>query len=134
MLSAPKLFRKEEVDGKVVVEVSGKAFGKAKDVAFGLDGTVALIVLTNDNSEAQITMDRVMGVGDYIVIRRDAPQPKPAPAPVKRPAAAPAVVPVMAAPSPVPPAPAVAMANVCRSCGASLRPGAKFCTKCGTPT
>jgi sporulation protein YlmC with PRC-barrel domain len=133
-LSAPKLFRKEEVDGKVVVEVSGKAFGKAKDVAFGLDGTVALIVLTNDNSEAQITMDRVMGVGDYIVIRRDAPQPKPAPAPVKRPAAAPAVVPVMAAPSPVPPAPAVAMANVCRSCGASLRPGAKLCTKCGTPT
>ena len=124
MLSAPKLFRKDEVDGKVVVEISGKAFGKAKDVAFGLDGTVALIVLTNDNSEVQITMDRVMGVGDYIVIRRDAPQPKPAPA----------VVPVMAAPSPALPVAPVAMANVCRSCGASLRPGAKFCTKCGTPT
>ena len=56
------MFRKDEVDGKIVVEASGKAFGKAKDIAFGLDGTVALIVVGNDNSEVQITMDRVMGV------------------------------------------------------------------------
>ncbi len=132
-MSAPKLFRKEEVDGKIVVEVSGKAFGKAKDVAFGLDGTVVLIVLANDNSEAQVTMDRVMGVGDYIVITREAPQPKPSAALVNKPVAAPAPAPAVMAPPPVVPVPAVAGASFCRSCGNTLRPGAKFCTKCGTP-
>jgi sporulation protein YlmC with PRC-barrel domain len=124
------MFRKDEVDGKIVIEANGKAFGKAKDIAFGLDGTVALIVLTNDNTEAQITMDRVMGVADYIVIRRDRPEPKvaPPPTPVKKPVVV-APAPVMAAPPP-PMAPA---ATSCRSCGAPLKPGAKFCTKCGTP-
>jgi sporulation protein YlmC with PRC-barrel domain len=123
------MFRKDEVDGKIVVEANGKAFGKAKDIAFGLDGTVALIVLTNDNSEVQVAMDRVMGVGDYIVIRRDSPQPKVAPPqPAKKPVVAPAPVPVMASPPP-----AAMAGGACRSCGAPLKPGAKFCTKCGTP-
>ena len=111
------MFRKEEVDGKIVVEASGKALGKAKDIAFGLDGTVALIVLTNDNAEVQVTMDRVMGVGDYIVIRSDRPQQWVAPP-----------SPPVTAPPPAP------MVSVCRNCGAPLKPGAKFCTKCGTPT
>jgi sporulation protein YlmC with PRC-barrel domain len=131
------MFRKDEVDGKIVVEASGKALGKAKDIAFGLDGSVALIVLGNDNAEIQITMDRITGVADYIVVRRDRPEPKAdvpqkrAPAPV-----AAAVAPVQARANPgIPAAPVavpVAAAPVCKNCGAPLRVGAKFCTKCGT--
>jgi len=136
-MSAPKMFRKEEVDGKIVVEASGKALGKAKDIAFGLDGSVALIVAGNDNAEIQITMDRITGVADYIAVRRDRPEqkmeapPKKAAVPVAAPAPAPARVyqPVQAAPIAAP----VAASPVCKGCGAPLRVGAKFCTKCGTP-
>ncbi|MDA4133492.1 MAG: zinc ribbon domain-containing protein, partial [Thaumarchaeota archaeon] len=117
------------------------SLGKAKDIAFGLDGSVALIVMGNDNSEIQITMDRIVGVADYIVVRRDRPEPKAempqkrAPAPMAA-AAAPVVAPVQARVNPaIPAAPVavpVAAAPVCKNCGAPLRVGAKFCTKCGT--
>ncbi len=135
-MSSPKHFRKDEVDGKVVIETTGKAFGKAKDIAFGLDGTVALIVLTDDNTEVEVTMDKVMGVADYIVIRKDTPLPKaspppPSPSPVAVPAPAPVSIPppvMVAPPAPVPMAP-----SVCRNCGAALKQGAKFCTRCGSP-
>ena len=137
------MFRKEEVEGKIVIEASGKALGKAKDVAFGLDGTVALIVQGSDDAEIQVTMDRVAGVGDYIVVRREkaeaplvkrpavpAMQQSPSPGPVA--AANPAMpAPRTAAPMATPAA--APAAAVCRSCGAPLRAGAKFCTKCGTP-
>lgn len=139
------MFRKDEVAGKIVVEASGKSLGKAKDIAFGLDGSVALIVAGDDNSEVQISMDRVAGVADYIVVRREqaqqAPKKPPAPAPTPAAAPAPAPAPATAIPPPpaartvpVTPAPAMQPASLtCKSCGAPLRAGAKFCTKCGTP-
>ena len=135
-MSAPKMFRKDEVDGKIVVEGSGKALGKAKDIAFGLDGSVALIVVSNDGAEIQITMDRITGVADYIVVRRDRPAQRSV-APANAAAAIPAPPSVNTAipPTPVsaPPPPPVVATPVCKSCGAPLRAGAKFCTKCGTP-
>ena len=123
-MSAPKMFRKDDVDGKIVIEMTGNAIGKAKDVAFGLDGTVALIVLASDNSEVQITMDRVVGVAEYIVIRGDRPEPRVAPPPSVR-----LVIPV----SPAPFKAASPAGGACKSCGATMKPGARFCTKCGTP-
>jgi sporulation protein YlmC with PRC-barrel domain len=133
------MFRKEEVDGKIVIEASGKALGKAKDIAFGLDGSVALIVTANDNSEIQITMDRILGMADYIVVRRDRPEPKVEAPPKRVPAPVPAVpVRAQARVNPgIPTAPMVvpvAASPVCKGCGAPLKVGAKFCTKCGTPT
>ena len=127
------MFRKDEVAGKIVVEASGKALGKASDVAFGLDGTVALIVVGNDNSEIQITMDRIAGVADYIVVRRDKAENKAVASPPKM-HAAPAIPPPppVSQPMAIPVAP-VATAPFCRGCGAPLKEGAKFCTKCGTP-
>lgn len=134
-MSSAKLFRKDEVDGKTVVETTGNTFGNAKDVAFGLDGTVALIVLDKDNNEVQVTMDRVLGVGDYIVIRKEKleskPPTPPAPQPVVTPPPAPPVPPAAPA-TPMAPPPTVMAPMVCKSCGAALKPGARFCTKCGT--
>lgn len=128
-MSSSKFFRKDEVAGKIVVETSGKALGKTKDIAFGLDGTVAMIMLTNDNSEELITMDRVLGVGDYIVVKKAVPERNPSAPPVE---GAASVSPAYAIPAPSP-VPAAPTAPVCRNCGSSLRLGAKFCTKCGTP-
>jgi sporulation protein YlmC with PRC-barrel domain len=125
-LSSPKLFRKDEVQGKIVIEASGKALGKAKDMAFGLDGTVALIVLTDQNSEVQITLDRITGVDEYIVVKGAKP-----PTTLAMTAPMPAVATPISAPPPA--APVMVAANHCRNCGALLKTGAKFCTKCGTP-
>ena len=141
------MFRKDEVAGKIVVEASGKSLGKAKDIAFSLDGTVVLIVSANDNSEVEIPMDRIAGVAEYIVVRRPQ-QSEPGAAAPKKPVQAPAP---MANPSPsaipvpqqprtnpaIPPAaspvPVAVSSSVCKNCGAPLRAGAKFCTKCGAP-
>jgi len=126
-LSSPKLFRKDEVQGKIVIDSSGRALGKAKDVAFGLDGTVALIVLTDENSEVQISLDRITGVDEYIVVRGATP-----PATLAMTATMPArATPISAQP---PPAPVMVAANHCKNCGAIMKPGAKFCTKCGAPS
>jgi sporulation protein YlmC with PRC-barrel domain/ribosomal protein L40E len=135
------MFRKEEVDGKIVIEASGKSLGKAKDIAFGLDGSVALIIVGNDNAEISITMDRIVGVADYIVVRRDRPEPKAPPMKATAPVAAPAPMAARVNPA-IPAAPMAARVAaapaaaglVCTGCGAPLRVGAKFCTKCGTPT
>jgi sporulation protein YlmC with PRC-barrel domain len=128
------MYRKEELDGKIVIEASGKALGKAKDIAFGLDGSIALIVAGNDNSEIQITMDRIAGVADYIVVRRLDAAPKKPQAAATVAAPAPAQARVVRPTAAVAPAPVVAAAMVCKNCGAPLKAGAKFCTKCGTPT
>jgi sporulation protein YlmC with PRC-barrel domain len=140
------MFRKDEVAGKVVVEASGKSLGKAKDIAFSLDGTVVLIVSANDNSEVEIPMDRIAGVAEYIVVRRPQQNEPGGPAPKKAAAPAPAANPPMAAMSPPPaprpnpaippaaaPVPVAVSSSVCKNCGAPLRAGAKFCTKCGAP-
>jgi sporulation protein YlmC with PRC-barrel domain len=116
------MFRKDEVDGKVVIENSGNAIGKVKDIAFGLNGSVVLIVTGVDSKEVQISMDRIEGVGDYIVVRKDNVQP-----------VVPTVSPSFVVNPTIPPPPT--MTNwTCRTCGAPLKTGAKFCTKCGTPT
>jgi sporulation protein YlmC with PRC-barrel domain/ribosomal protein L40E len=146
------MFRKEEVDGKIVVEASGKALGKATDIAFGLDGSVALIVKGDDNSEVQVSMDRIVGVADYIVVRREQKSelppektvaspaaPPPAPVSTPPPARVNPGIPVSSTPAlssagaVAPAATSSSAGRVCRGCGAPVRPGAKFCTKCGTP-
>lgn len=137
-MSAPKMFRKDELAGKTVIESSGKSLGKAKDVAFGLDGSIALIVAANDGSETQIGMDRVAGVAEYIVVMREQDV---GPSTVRKAqSAGPASIPSPQNPpqsgsNPGIPAPVSVTAGsaVCRNCGAPLRAGAKFCTRCGTP-
>lgn len=127
------MFRKDELAGKIVVESSGRSLGKAKDIAFGLDGSVALIVAADDGSEIQIGMDRIAGVAEYIVVRREQTG-APAAAPSSAPASPiPPPRPGSAIPLPAAPAQAAVGPSVCRNCGAQLRAGAKFCTKCGTP-
>lgn len=154
MASSPKLFRKDEVEGKVVVETSGRSIGKASDIAFSLEGTMALIVMGYDGAEIQIAMERVTGVGDFIVVRRDKGDPIPtktpiaatvpsAPAVVTPMSTARATIPVTSPPPPPPttitssstispPPPPPSVTTTCKTCGATLRAGARFCTKCGS--
>src|SRR5208283_1911643 len=43
-MSSPKFFGKEEVEGKTVIETNGNRLGKAKAVAFSLEGATVLFV------------------------------------------------------------------------------------------
>jgi sporulation protein YlmC with PRC-barrel domain len=67
-MSGPRFFRKDEVEGKSVIFSSGRIAGKVKDVVFGLDGTIVLVVENENDSEARVPMSMVMGVADYVVV------------------------------------------------------------------
>jgi sporulation protein YlmC with PRC-barrel domain len=64
-----RLFRKEELEGKTVVYSSGWVAGKVKDVVFGLDGTLILVVQKEDGKELRIPMNAILGAADYVVAR-----------------------------------------------------------------
>lgn len=139
LVSAPKFLKKEEINDKIVIETTGRKVGKAKEIAFALDGSAALFVTSDSGSDVQIPMARIMGVGEYIVVRTADQVQRPAQAPAQRPAARPAMAapqarPAVQAPVPPPPMAAAPAAMACRNCGAPLKPGAKFCTRCGTST
>jgi len=144
-MSSPKFFGKEEVEGKTVIETNGNRLGKAKAVAFSLEGATVLFVEKDDGTENQIPMSKVMAIAEFIVVRTEGVTSEPRPPPAGR-VAAPASVTPPPAPTTAPAAPyspvtpsqpqATApapppMARVCRLCGDKLKPGAKFCTRCG---
>ena len=66
-----KSFRKEDVVGKTVIETSGLVKGKVKDVVFDLEGTITFVVQGDDGSESQVTVARVTGISDHVVVRSD---------------------------------------------------------------
>lgn len=96
-----KTFRKEDIVGKPVIETSGIAKGKVKDVTFDLAGTITLIVDGVDGKETQVPVSKVTGISDDVVVRSDS-----------------AVV-------------ATASGSVCKYCGKPMTPGQMWCPSCG---
>jgi sporulation protein YlmC with PRC-barrel domain len=109
-MSSPKYFRSSELQGKMVIETTGNRLGKAKEVAFSLDGTAVLYVEKDDGTEGQVPTSRLIAIGEFVVVKSDA-----APAPSQAAGAAPVSAPM----------------STCKNCGAELKPGVRFCTKCG---
>lgn len=105
-------FTKKDVENKIVVDVSGKSAGTGRDIAFSLDGRLALVVAGKNGKEIQIPMSRVMGVTEYIVI-------SPEEGAIQTPHVQPQ------------PQTQTQAARTCANCGTPLKAGAKFCAKCG---
>jgi sporulation protein YlmC with PRC-barrel domain len=101
-----RLFRKEEVEGKTVVYSSGWVAGKVKDVVFGLDGTLILVVHKEDGKELRIPMSGVLGVADYVVAKDQT-----------------GAVSASSAES--------GIAAACKFCGTAIPPGIVYCPSCG---
>jgi sporulation protein YlmC with PRC-barrel domain len=101
-----KSFRKEEVEGKTVIETSGKVGGKVKDLTFSLDGTITLIVAKEDGTEVKIPLKQVVGISDHVVVRSES-------APMQGSGAA------------------ASSSRVCKYCGAELPAGTTWCPACG---
>lgn len=76
-MSSSRLFHKEEVTGKTVIDSTGQVTGKVKDVMFNLDGAVILLVEKKDGSEMQLPLSKVTGVSEFVVTKSESlPQPR----------------------------------------------------------
>jgi sporulation protein YlmC with PRC-barrel domain/ribosomal protein L40E len=120
-MSSPKYYRNGELQGKTVIETTGNRLGKAKEIALSLDGSTMLFVEKDDGSEVQFQTSKLIAIGEFIVVRSEAVPVPPVPSAVPSPSPAPTMAPAAATPT-----------MVCASCGAPLKPGARFCTKCGS--
>ncbi|HKM76015.1 MAG TPA: zinc-ribbon domain-containing protein [Candidatus Bathyarchaeia archaeon] len=109
-------YRKEDVENKTVLDTSGKSIGIAQDMAFSIDGKLALAIKPSKGEVIDIPMTRVIGVSDYIVVT---PEVSASTQPVQPSRAQASTTPV----SPV--------QQTCPSCGKLLKLGTKFCTGCG---
>jgi len=98
-----KSFKKEDIVGKPVIETSGTAKGKVKDVSFDLSGTITLIVEEEDGKESQVPIVRVTGISDDVVVRSE-----PAPG--------------LSMPAP---------GDSCKFCGKPIAPSQIWCPSCG---
>ncbi len=68
-----KYHRREEIAGKEVIESEAKKVGIVKDLAYSLDGKVALIVEQNMEKgkiqEGFLSFDKIEKVGDVVLVK-----------------------------------------------------------------
>lgn len=68
-----KYYTREEVTGKEVIESEAKKVGVVRDVAFSMEGKVALILdkfgEKGELEEAFLPFDKILKVGDVILIK-----------------------------------------------------------------
>lgn len=104
--------RREDVIGKKVITSDGNTFGEVRDIAFSLDGSVGLVVSAVSGSDVVVPMRQASAVGEFVLLSTSKPETTAAPV------------------QPRPAPPAVNPVN-CPACGSPVKPGARFCGKCG---
>ncbi len=112
-MPATPFYRREDVENKPVLDTSGKGIGTGQDLAFSLDGKLAIVVKTPKGEDIEIPMTRIVGVADYIVLTPE----------TLTQAKQPSLQPQGSAPTNV--------QETCPNCGMPLKSGVKFCTHCG---
>ena len=70
-MPSSRLFHKEEIEGKTVIDSGGRVTGKVKDVLFSMSGGVMLVVEKKDGSELQVPMSNVVGLSEYVITRSE---------------------------------------------------------------
>ncbi len=105
-----RLFSKDEVEGKTVIYSTGRVAGKVKDVVFGLDGTLLLVVQKDDGTESRVPMNAVLGVGEYVIVRYQS-----------------ATSVAMGVQIPTT---GGSVDAACKFCGAAMPPGSVYCPSC----
>ena len=68
-----KFHRREEINGKEVIESEAKKVGTVKDLAYSLDGRVALIVEQKMDKgkvrEGFLSFDKIQKIGDVVLVK-----------------------------------------------------------------
>lgn len=128
--------KQTEVVQKTVVGADGRTIGTVKEVAFSLDGRLGLVV-SDDDGEHTVPLEDVNGIADYVVLkpREDHVTPTEA-ARAAGPDKSNAVPPAgearasKAADTRTVPGAATALSQ-CPKCAKDVKPGARFCGRCG---
>lgn len=100
--------KREEVVGKSVIGPDGNSVGSVKDLAFSTKGDVGLVISKKDGAELTVSIRLASAIGEFVLLSA---------APTQSTSALPQS------------APAAQM--VCPSCKSKVRPGARFCGRCG---
>lgn len=66
-MSSLRLFHKEDVVGKTVIDSTGLTTGIVKDVMFNLNSVVILVVEKKDGTEMQVPLSKVVGLSEFVV-------------------------------------------------------------------
>ncbi len=126
--------KREDVVGKVVIDGNANSMGTVKDIAFSPTGDLAFVVEKKDGTEEMVPLSKVDRIGEYIVLKKEAPPPRPTTPPgAPPPPGAPAPPGAPRPPVPGPPPQQAGNVIVCPVCGHPNPPDAKFCLKCGAP-
>jgi sporulation protein YlmC with PRC-barrel domain len=64
-----KWHRREELNGKEVIDSAAKKVGTIKDLAWSNEGKLAIVVDTGKEEESYLPFDQVEKVGDVVFIR-----------------------------------------------------------------
>jgi len=64
-----KFFKREEVLGKEVIDDEGMKIGTVKDLAFSVDGKIALVVERPNKSEIKFAIESINKIGDVILVK-----------------------------------------------------------------
>lgn len=70
-MSSSRLFHKEDVVGKTVIDSTGQTTGMVKDVMFNLNSVVILVVEKKDGTEMQVPLSKVVGLSEFVVTRSE---------------------------------------------------------------
>ena len=70
-MSASRLFHKDEVTGKTVIDSTGRVTGTVKYMLFSINGSVVLVVGKKDGTDVQVPMSSVVGLSEYVITRSE---------------------------------------------------------------
>ncbi|WP_187152673.1 zinc-ribbon domain-containing protein [Acidianus manzaensis] len=76
-MSTRKIYKREDIVGKQVINQDGNIVGIVKDTGYDESGRMAIIVSTKDNKEQYYSITDIRGIGDVIVLREIQPQIPP---------------------------------------------------------
>jgi PRC-barrel domain. len=67
-MSERRFYRREEIIGKIAINMLGKSVGSVKDIAYDSEGRMALIVDSKDEGEKYFSIDEIVAIGDYVLV------------------------------------------------------------------
>lgn len=140
-LSEQNLVKRDELVGKVVVNMKAEKLGEVKGVAYDANGRKELIVSSAEGIDKIYPIDQAIAIKDVILLEESKTTPT-TPKIDTQPNRQPPPSHAPALPNPPPPIPrfpttpsqtsAVAM-KTCQFCKRENRPQSKFCVQCGKP-
>jgi sporulation protein YlmC with PRC-barrel domain len=114
-----KFYKREELEGKPVVDQEARIRGKVEDLAITEDGQVGISIKNDDGEERLLKLDEIKKIADVILLTEEVPAEKEP-------------EPNLSQPESEETTGETTPTNICPNCGYENRQSMNFCVKCGT--